>query len=274
MSNLVLFTNRSGSTILTDLLAYSQGTLNLGEGTHSVVREYNYNTNEQKQSKLYKNFVTNLTAKYHNMETKGFDHIGFFQAKQERIDILKNTNESWTVKENLEKQTIDVPFIQYCISNNIDVYMTHRRDVVQQFISKINARYRMEILRTDGNQFIYTNHDQHFKYDVMKVPFHWLHLYTNIFIGQLFMWRTIYELFKPHVNVVSYEDNIKPFKLTKFGITQDHIDHYKKETVHLVPTPYNTDKLVVTDDLPVHCNRAWDQSLYYVEKHKYLVDIS
>ena len=67
MNNLILFTNRSGSTILTDLISYSQGTINLGEGLHSLARQYNYNNDIQRQSELYKQFSsTSITARYHN----------------------------------------------------------------------------------------------------------------------------------------------------------------------------------------------------------------
>lgn len=285
MNNLILFTNRSGSTILTDLISYSQGTINLGEGLHSLARQYNYNNDIQRQSELYKQFSsTSITARYHNEITNGFDHIGFFRAKSKRIEILKQSNESWTAKEQLERQTIDFSFIQYCIDSGVNVYMTHRKNIIEQFISKVNARYRIQQdkdyrkfpdhrpnVRTSS--FIFTNEDNCMKYDTMYVPFDWLHMYTMIFIGQLFMWRVIYDRFKPNIKVVSYEDNIKPLQLEKFGITQHHIQQYQKEKVHLVPTPHNTNKVVITDDLPAPILGAWHQALYYVDRHKYLVEI-
>lgn len=85
MSNLILFTNRSGSTILTDLISYSQSTVNLGEGLHSLVRPYNYNNDAQKQSKLYDQFSSSLTARYHNEKTKGSDHIGFLRQSPKEL---------------------------------------------------------------------------------------------------------------------------------------------------------------------------------------------
>ena len=277
MSNLILFTNRSGSTILTDLISYSQGTVNLGEGLHSLVREYNYNSDALRQSKLYDQFSSSLTARYHNEKTKGSDHIGFFKAKSKRIEILKQSNESWTIKENLEKQTIDFSFIQDCIDSGVNVYLTHRKNLMEQFISKINARYRLEIsnLRpnTQSSQFIFTNEDSYVRYDTMHIPFSWLNMYTQVFIGQLFMWRVIYDRFKNDIKLVSYEDNIKPLQLEKFGITQQHIQQYQKEKVHLVPTPHNTNKVVITDDLPAPILGAWQQALYYVDRHRYLVEI-
>jgi cyclophilin family peptidyl-prolyl cis-trans isomerase len=227
---------------------------------------------------LYKQFSsTSITARYHNEITNGFDHIGFFKAKSKRIEILKQSNESWTIKENLEKQTIDFSFIQYCIDNGVNVYMTHRKNIVEQFISKINARYRLEIANlkpnTQSSQFIFTNEDSCIKYDTMHIPFSWLHMYTQVFIGQLFMWRVIYDRFKNDIKLVSYEDNIKPLQLEKFGITQQHIQQYQKEKVHLVPTPHNTNKVVITDDLPAPILGAWQQALYYVDRHRYLVEV-
>ena len=285
MNNLILFTNRSGSTILTDLISYSQGTINLGEGLHSLARQYNYNNDTQRQSELYKQFSsTSITAKYHNELTNGYDHVGFFKAKSKRIEILKQSNESWTIKEQLEKQTMDFSFIEYCIDNGVDVYLTHRRNIVEQFISKVNARYRIQQdenyikfpnqrPNVRSSTFIFTNEDNCIKYDAMRIPFSWLNMYTQVFIGQLFMWRVVYDRFKNHIKLVSYEDNIKPLQLEKFGITQQHIQQYQKEKVHLVPTPHNTNKVIVTDDLPTPVLGAWQQSLYYVDRHKYLVEI-
>ena len=285
MNNLILFTNRSGSTILTDLISYSQGTINLGEGLHSLARQYNYNNDTQRQSELYKQFSsTSITAKYHNESTNGYDHVGFFKAKSKRIEILKQSNESWTIKEQLEKQTMDFSFIEYCIDNGVDVYLTHRRNIVEQFISKVNARYRIQqdenYVRFPNQRpnvrsstFIFTNEDNCIKYDAMRIPFSWLNMYTQVFIGQLFMWRVVYDRFKNHIKLVSYEDNIKPLQLEKFGITQQHIQQYQKEKVHLVPTPHNTNKVIVTDDLPKPVLGAWQQALYYVDRHKYLVEI-
>lgn len=284
MNNLILFTNRSGSTILTDLISYSQGTINLGEGLHSAVRQYNYNKDNQRHSELYNQFSNSLTGMYHNEKTKGSDHIGFFKAKSKRIEILKQSNESWTVKEQLEKQTMDFSFIQYCIDNGVNVYLTHRRNIIEQFISKINARYRIQQqeeyarlpnLRPNvrSSSFIFTNEDSCMKYNAMHVPFSWLHMYTHIFIGQLFMWRVVYDRFKNDIKLVSYEDNIKPLQLENFGVTKQHVDDYQKEKVHLVPTPHNTNKVVITDDLPAPILGAWQQALYYVDRHKYLVEI-
>lgn len=279
MSNLILFTNRSGSTILQDILSYADGSINLGEGLHSIVRDYNYNTTKNKQSDLYGEFAQfNLTGQYHNQQTRGSDHIGFTKGKQKRINLLKNTSQQWTVKEQLEKQTIDVNFIDYCARSDINIYMTHRRDVVAQFKSKINARYRLEVAthlhgRNHKSQFIFTNQDAFKTYEEMRINFLWLHLYTNVFIEQLMIWRVIYERYKDVVKLVSYEDCIKPMNFESLKINSNIVEQYKKERKHLVPTPFNCERVVVTDDHPKPIIGAWQQSLYYVEKHKYLVEV-
>lgn len=277
MSNLILFTNRSGSTVLTDLLAFSQDSINLGEGLHSLVRGYNYNTQENKQTQLVRSFSWSLTYRFHNQKTKGCDHIGFFKAKNKRIELLKQSDLNWTVKEQLEKQTISMDFVKHCIDSGVNVYLTHRRNVKEQFISKINARYRLEIakLKTSNNdsQFIYTNNDLYEKYDTMSIPLHWLYLYLNIFINQLFLWRYVYNSFKEDISIVSYEDNIKPMQLEKFGITKQHVELYKSQKVHLVPTPHNASEVIVTPEIEADTAGFWEQCLYYVDRHQYLVDI-
>lgn len=273
MNNLILFTNRSGSTVLCDMLSYAQGTINLGEGTHSMIRSYNYNRLEHKNTQLYKQLAsTNLTFQFHNMTTRGSDHIGFMQAKKGRIELIKQSTIPWTAKENTEKQTIDLDFIEYCCkSKDVKVFMTHRSNIIEQYISKINARYRSEVAKS--GDFIYTNNDLGRPYNAMQIRFTWLHMYTNIFIEQLTMWRMLYERFKPYVQIVSYENEIKPMKFDNIGISQDVITKYKQERQHLVPTPYNTQKVIVVDDHPKPIIGAWEQSLHYVERFKTLVEI-
>lgn len=273
MSNLVLFTVRSGSTLLSDILAYADGSINLGEGAHSIARSYNYNRPENKESQLFQIVSSqNLTSTHHNVHTRGSDHIGFYKSKNERLDLIKQSSMQWTMKENTEKLTIDFNFIEYCCRNNINVYMTHRENIVDQFISKINARYRSEIAKTNSD-FIFTNNDSLKQYDSMNIKFTWLHMYTNVFIEQLMMWRILYDRFKPYVKIVSYENEIKPMNFSKIGIKDSVVANYKQETQHLVPTPHNTKKVIVMDDHPKPIAGAWEQSLHYIERFKYLVEI-
>jgi hypothetical protein len=255
------------------MITYANETMNLGEATHSTIRKYNYNKPEYRQTDLYKALTDdNLTFKYHSLETRGSDHVGFVKAKSKRLELIKQTSIPWTAKENTEKQTIDFDFVDYCINNkNINVYMTHRENIVDQFISTINARYRTEIAKS--GTFIYTNQQTQRPYETMEVKFSWLYLYLNVFIDQLLMWRFLYDKYKPHIKLVSYEKEIKPMKFENIGISSSIVDKYKKETQYLVPTPYNTSKVIVTDDHPKPIVGAWEQSLYYVEKFKHLVEI-
>lgn len=272
MSNVVLFTYRSGSTVLADLLAFKQGTINLGEALHSAVRNYNYNTEQHRQTTLYKSCLESLTGKYHTPQTRGSDFIGFHKAKEKRIELIKQYPGNWTVKDNLDKLSFSSKFIDYCIDNNINVYMTHRSDIIKQFVSKINARYRAEIAK-DPTQFIFTNDAEYNPYDQMVISFAWLRLYMQVFLDQLLVWRTVYERYKPYIKLVSYEKHIQPMQLDEFGITQDDVKQYKNLSTHLVPTPINATRVIVTDDHPAPMVGAWEQTLYHINHHKYLVEI-
>lgn len=282
MSNLILFTPRSGSTILCELLSYSQNTINLGEGIHSIIRGYNYNTKLSQETNLYKEFSKfSLTGNFHNLKTRGSDHKGFDSNQQKRINLLKASNFNWTAKCNMEKFLINIDFIDYCVDNGVNVYITHRRNILDQFISHINTRYRGELDQggpTDKG-YIFTKQDIDTatsatrRYSELIVPFSWLYRYTDIFLNQLLMWRALYERYKDKIIVVSYEDNIKPMDLTKFGITDDFIKKYHTNVNHLKPTPSNCSNIIVQDDHPKPILPAWNQTLFYVKKHQYLVDI-
>jgi len=275
MSDLILFTNRSGSTFFADILAYTNKTVNLGEGLHSIVRPYNWNTEANRQASIYKQFASdNISSRHYNRQTRGFDHIGFVNNQQKRVSSLISTDVQWTAKLNLDKQNFNYEVVEHCSKNNIKIYITHREDIVGQFISTLNARYRLEIANSKEDNFIYTNnHPGHPDYGVMKIPFIWLHMYTNIFIDQLLMWRAVYEMYKPYLQLVSYEKHIKPTNLQQFGISSSIIEQYKKESQHLVPTPHNSSNFQVTDDQVDNLPSAWDSALYYIQRHKHLVEI-
>ena len=286
MSDLVISTNRSGSTLLCDILAYANKNINLGE-LHSFARMYNYNTPENRQTSLFKQMKPSPGHTYYNEETRGGAHIGYSKARKQKNDIIKQSAHEWTGKEQLDKQTIDINFMDYCCNSGVNIYMTHRQNIVAQFISMINARYRAELapkspewakdLGTNESQFIFTNKDVNTRvqYNEATVYYSWLYEYTNIFIQQLMMWRIVYEKFKPYVKLVSYEDCIEPMDFSSIGISQSVVKEYKLEANHLVRTPHNTTKIIVQDDHNESIVKigAWQQNLHYVERFRYLVDI-
>lgn len=274
MNNIILFTVRSGSTTFADILSYSTNTLNLGE-SHSCVRDYNYNTDAHKETDLYNLFRnTNVVNRFYNEHTRSGDYIGLFKSRERRTDLLKTVNINWTIKENTDKITMDTNFVDYWAKAGANIYMTYRKDLVKQFISFINARYRTEVLNLPNNaQFIFTNTDQGYRYEDMKIRYSWLLNYVNVFLAQVMMWRITYEKHKDIVKLVCYEDHVKPMNFESFGIKKEVVQQYQNEPKHLVPTPFNTDRAVVVDDHPEPIINAWNQSLYLVQKHKYLVEV-
>lgn len=274
MNKLVLFTNRSGSTLLCDIIAYADGCINLGEGIHSVARHYNYNREQNKTTELYRKFSeTNLATKYVTTKNRGSDFIEYSRAIRDRSLLLHNTTESWVAKYNLEIIIFDNNFIQRCVDNNVCFYITHRENIVDQFVSRINARYRYEVAKHKNEGFIYTNNTPVENYHTMIVKFDWLQQCMVTFLEQLMLWRVIYERLKDHVNVVSYERCIQPMDFTSIGINHDTVTKYLQEKQHLIPTPINTTNIIVVDDHPKPIIGAWEQTLYFISKHKHLVEI-
>lgn len=274
MNKLVLFTNRSGSTLLCDILAYASGNINLGEGLHSVTRDYNFNTKENKQTDLYKEFAgTNISSLHVTTRNRGSDFIEFGKARGERIQRLKTCNDKWIAKYNVELVVFDKTFIEYCVNSNVKLYMTHRENIVDHFVSRMNAWYRYEIIKHKNEGFIYTNNTPFDTYDSIIVKFDWLQQCMITFIQQLLLWRTIYEMYKENIELVSYENVIKPMSFESIGINSNVIQSYKQEMQHLVPTPYNTTNVIVVDDHPKPIVGCWDQTIYFLNQHKYLVEI-
>lgn len=263
---------RSGSTIFSDLKAFSVGGCNLGEGLTSRVRDYNYSKKIYKNTDFYKSFIPNLQAKHYGQTGMFGGQVAFFEEKNKRATTLFNNLEyDWVIKEMVDKHLIDLNIIRRFIDTNyVNVYMVYRRDVRAQFLSFINGYYRGKLNKQHNGGFIFQEKEEYFNYDRIEIDVETLFNQVNRFLNSLIYWRSCYEIFRDDIVLVNYEDHIKPMKLRKFGITDRDIREYNNLSGHLVKTPKNVEEVYLTNDTS---QKKWQDVLYLIDRHQEFVNI-
>lgn len=275
MSNLVLFTLRSGSTFLADILSYAENTINVGEGVFSKVFDVNYNTEENKKLEFFRKFTTDIVEETFSVEKKGRKE--YYQKHLDRIELLKNAKQPWTAKLLLSTQLIyNDELIKHCLANNIKIYLTHRKDIVQQFLSYMVAKTLSMREKNNRTGFIYTNITDRSLHNgpSMRVEGKLAEMYILNFLSQLALWRSVYKKYGNNLTVVSYEDAIKPKNFKSIGISDEAVEQYHNLTKHMVPTPSKIQTLLFVDsktgeEIP----DAWEKVVTILEDSKHLVEL-
>lgn len=228
-SNLILYTPRTGSTILGEMLSFSAGGLNLNEGlVDSVFNGPESLYNRELLTNPNLSIFLKSLRRHPGTDMTG-SPIAYHSDKQERINILKNID-NWTIKEVTDPQFTNIDFIRYCCDlENVNVYMTFRRNIADQFLSYINMVVRGQSMftnKTKVNSAIMPHLDERLL--IGK---------TRFFMNNLIYWRLIYEMFKTKVTLVCYEDIIKPMNFTSIGIDDSVVKTYNMRDTHIIPTP-------------------------------------
>jgi len=272
-NSLILFTMRTGSTIFSDLKAYSAGGCNLGEGLTSRVRDYNYSKKIYRNTDFYKTFIPNLQGRHYGSTGMFGGQINFFEEKNKRATMLfNNLDYDWVIKEMVDKHLIDLNIIRRFIEcKHVNIYMTYRRDLKAQFISYINAYYRNKIDKQLNGGFIFQNNEEYVPYSRIEMDNDSLFNTVNRFLNTIIYWRSCYEVFKEDIILVNYEDHIKPMKLRRFGITERDIREYNNLNGHLVKTPANVEDIYITNDDAKQ--KRWQDVLYLIDRHQEFVNL-
>ena len=219
-NNLVIYTPRTGSTVLTEILSVSGNCTNYNEGIVDCCEGVDVD--------LFKEPLHKLIARYVILNER-HDFKPYHSEKQKRIDYLKRSN-GWSIKETSTPFLTNNDFVKYCCnSENVNVYMVYRRDLTAQLISFFNMVGR--------NKAIYTNNSD--STPERKIDDKIIYNKTNTLIQCLVYWRLLYELYKDKVTLVCYEDVIKPMDFTSLGIEKTVVERYNMMDNHMIPTPYN-----------------------------------
>jgi hypothetical protein len=247
-NNLIIYTPRTGSTILGEILSFSTGGLNLNEGiVDSLIN--NYNSSWVPSNPNLQIFIPSLQAiNGSEMRRNVLNFNVFHNEKQKRIEKLKQLS-NWTIKETCTPHMYNFDFIRECCeSKNVNVFMVYRRDLVAQHISFMNvaAGRRKSIYANNEIKVSYTAEFD--KKTIMPK--------THLLIDCITRWRLFYEMFKDKVTLVCFEDIIQPMNFSSIGIDDSVVKQYNMKYNHLIPTPDN-----FYDDSDKVWQDAWDLML-------------
>lgn len=229
-NNLIIYTPRTGSTFLAEIIAASTGTVNLNETiVDSCISRFN------REEVLTNPYYAAYRPSLQRFIDKEFSEGGsrsfkpYAMAKKARINLLKQTK-GWTLKETSSPFLTNFDFVKECCeSNDTNVYMVYRRDLVAQFISFVNMAGRGKSIFVPDDLVDY-NH---------KVNENTVAAKTPMFIDMIIYWKLLYERFKDNVILVNYEDVIKSKDFSSLGIDKDVVEKYDMRDNHIIPTPFN-----------------------------------
>lgn len=178
--------------------------------------------------------------------------------------------DKWTIKiASLYTLSPGTPFVDYCSENkDTALWMTHRANIHEQFISYVNAAYRGHILRDPQGGYVYKKDSSRgtIGYDSINMSSAMVGKVLQTFIQSLVAWRLVYEKYKDctNLNLVSYEKHIEQANLEQFGISAQVLEQYNAGNP-IIKTPYNTTKFNDSSIWPF-CSRV-------LNDHTHIVDV-
>lgn len=251
--HLVMFTPRTGSSFLSEVIAHQYGFHQYGESWH-MPWHGKYRLINDISMLAQQAYFTNSFS----------NTINFLAELDNRCDHLTNT-ENWVAKASVALGEKIRPFIDRLIaSGNTTIWLPYRKDIHKQFLSHINAVYRINVLKERG--FIHRNNERTYsKYTEINMSAEDVISKLKIMIMLLSCWRNMYDAYKDKVILVCYEDHIITNDLSKFGIDNESIRTYNAGKLSLVPTPHNACKFTDDTILPM-CTKI-------LNRHKHLIEI-
>jgi len=252
--NLILFTPRTGSMYLSALLSNTTNSKN-------YVEHWITSPGQEDISHLY---IAACNAKHISILYK------FYGEMQKRIEFLNKRND-WVAKlATVHAGSFCSKFVDRCVhSSDTTVWLTHRANIVDQFLSYLNAGYRQNELKEYPGGFCYNQQTKAniSNYQYVDWPEPRVYMVLSTFIQMLMSWRQIYDRYRGKINIVSYDENILTNNFTKFGISEDEVKLYynNNKLPVLVPTPYNR---------PLSNQKEWSQCVDILRAHQHLVEIN
>ena len=248
--NLILFTPRTGSMFLNDIIRHKLGGKSIGEpwilekGQQNISVMYGQARHKPNLLKLHEYYSEHYKREQHLLST-----------------------DNWIAKLNVFAVSAhSMEFVDRCIADsNTTVWLTHRLNITEQFLSYINALYRQQGLNQKLCGFTYRAKDIITKYDIIDWSADKVAFGLITYLQLISHWQHVYHRYRGRVNLVSYEKHIKPMDLTEFGFTIEDVDNYNALGNHLIPTPHNICKF--NDD------SIWPLCVNILNKHKHLVEI-
>ena len=246
---LVVFTPRSGSTIISDLLAYKYNAINLDEMLDTTIRGVLYDKlPEDIKVILKEQSLLDLPPNPTSKKERDSYFYDTFNLYNKRFEFVKDTAQKYpiVVKYYPTAMLPGIGIVEWAIENNFELYFVSRRNFKKQLYSTLLAEVktnfykkakkagRLEIPEISG--FLNTKGSLNVSFPSVDVP-------PEQVIEQIVKLTVINNMWKAYVNaygkygkVMYYEDTIVRGDYSLLDISPDLLRAYGKEEISLRPT--------------------------------------
>ncbi len=246
---LVVFTPRSGSTIISDLLAYKYNAINLDEMLDSTIRSVLYDKipEDIKVILRERSLLEQVPDPTTNKDRYSY-HYNVFSKYNKRVEFVKEVTQKYpiVIKYYPTASLPGIGLVEWAIENNFELYFASRRNFKKQlyslllagvktnFYKKAKRAGKLEIPEING--FLNTKGSLNVSFPSVIVP-------PEQAIEQIVKLTIINNLWKSYVSaygkygkVMYYEDTIVKGDYSLLDVSNDLLQAYAKEEISLRPT--------------------------------------
>lgn len=242
---LILFTPRTGSSILADLLAFKYNAWNLDEILSHQIRP-------QVLNKLPPRVVTllkqgNFNARV-NLNGKGPDEF-YYEMSKEVIRAFSFAADLAQYNDIVLKcytypAALPHKILQLAIQHNFEIYFLYRSNKTEQMLSLVTAMAKEKNNKQPWSGHIYTNKTKPSDSQPMMYDEKSMHNLCYQIGSSIHTWHYLHDNYKQYGVTMCYEDTIAKGDFTSASISKELFEQYLEQDEHLIPT---RDKNLVTN---------------------------
>lgn len=242
---LIIFTPRSGSTIVSDLLSFKYNGVNLDEIFQGTVREPLKTKLPQDIRKLIEiNKINERRRQQSRKDQRDKYNLQNFTIHETCLALVKHCITKYPTIIKLYPTYKSFPgkaLVEWAIDNNFEVYFTTRRNYEDQLYSYLLALQKARSFKEDVDQaFLNTNSSKERKFEPIAIPppkvFDSLMTMYNIQMH----WYAMSKMYGNYGKVIYYEDHLAEGRFHEIGVDQEMYNNYIKQELFLRPSPAYT----------------------------------
>lgn len=246
---MVVFTPRSGSTIVSDLLAYKYNAINLDEMLFTSIRSVLYDKiPEDIKTALNERSLLEQVPDPTTSKEKHTYLYNVFNQYNKRFDFVKEVVQKHpiVIKYYPTAPMPGIGIVEWAIENNFELYFISRKNFKKQLYSYMLAEAktnfyrgakkagRLEIPELAG--YLNTKGGLNVSFPPVNVPMEQAIEQIVKLTAINSMWRVYANAYGKHGKVMYYEDTIVRGDYSQLDISDDLLQAYAKEKTSLRPT--------------------------------------
>lgn len=247
-SSLIVFTPRSGSTIVAELLAYKHNSINLDEiltgRIRGVLRNKLHPDAEQLLSTTQSDDLL-VTHGYLNTQQGSIEDYNICNKRFEASKLIYSTN-NIVLKYYPNFHTPGVKIVQWAIDNNFEIYFLTRKSPEEQLYSYVLAHAKENFYRAAQRAGRLSMHHYAGFLNIKNAPRvvfppttvekkHALDIVCTL-CSINNAWQAYYNRFKHCGKLVYYEDSILKKDFSDFGVSAKIYNQYSSQQLSVQPS--------------------------------------